>query len=595
MFTTRPEIAGTFGAVATTHWIASQVGMAVLERGGNAFDAAAAAGFTLQVVEPHLNGPAGDCPIILHDARQEREHVICGQGPAPAGLSVRHLRDELGLDIVPGTGFLAAPIPGAFDAWALMLLNHGTWRLRDILAFAIGYARNGAHMVPRVCQTVATVRPLFESEWVSSAKVWLRDGGPQPGKLYANPLLADTYERVILEAEQPGRSREAEIEAARAVWYGGFVAEAIDRFGRTPALDTSGRRHAAVLTGHDMAKWRAGLEAPTVLDFMGTTVLKCGPWSQGPAMLQTLGLLAGFDLSSMDPLGESFVHHVVEAMKLAFADREAFYGDPDFTEVPLTTLLSPAYADARRRLIGQSASFEFRPGNPDGLPVRGVDYEAAVRRAAAMTTAAGTGEPTVSRLGASGGDTCHIDVIDRWGNFVSATPSAGWLQSSPAIPELGFCLGTRCQMFWLDETLPNGLQPGKRPRTTLSPSMVLRGGKPWMSFGTPGGEQQDQWQPIMLTRMLAHGFNIQQAIDLPSFHSEHWISSFWPRGARPGKLVLEGRYSPSVLEALRARGHDAEMGGDWSEGRLTGARLEPDGQIFAGANPRGMQGYAVGR
>lgn len=595
MFTTRPEIAGTFGVVASTHWIASQVGMAVLERGGNAFDAAAAAGFTLQMVEPHLNGPGGDCPIILHDAKLGRELVICGQGPAPSGLSVELIRSQLGLDIIPGTGFLPAPIPGAFDAWASMLLHHGTWRLRDVLSFAIGYARNGAHMVARICQTVATVRPLFEAEWTSSAAIWLRNGGPQPGQLYANPTLADTYERVLREAEAHGRSREAEIEAARNAWYSGFVAEAIERFGRTPAMDTSGRRHASALTAQDMSNWRAGIEAPVSIDFMGTTVLKCGAWSQGPAMLQTLALLSGYDLASMDPVGEAFVHHVTEAMKLAFADREAFYGDPDFAEVPLATLLSPAYADARRKLIGHDASLEFRPGNPDGLPVRGVDYAAAVQRAEAMVMAAGTGEPTVSRLGAAGGDTCHIDVIDRHGNVVSATPSAGWLQSSPAIPELGFCLGTRCQMFWLDESLPNGLKPNKRPRTTLSPSMVLRDGKPWMSFGTPGGEQQDQWQPIMLTRMLAHGFNIQEAIDLPSFHSEHWVSSFWPRGAKPGKLVLEGRFAPEVLAALRARGHRAEKGGDWSEGRLTGARREADGQIFAGANPRGMQGYAVGR
>ncbi len=595
MFTTRPEIAGTFGAVATTHWLASQVGMAVLERGGNAFDAAAAAGFTLQIVEPHLNGPAGDCPIILHDAKQGREIVICGQGPAPSGLNVDLITNKLGLDLMPGTGFLPAPIPGAFDAWATMLQNHGTWRLRDVLAYAIGYARNGAHMVARICQTVATMRPLFESEWTSSAALWLRNGGPQPGQLYANPTLADTYERVLREAEAPGRSREAEIEAARRAWYGGFVAEAIERFARMPAMDTSGWRHAGVITAHDMSQWRAGIEAPVTLDYQGTTILKCGAWSQGPAMLQTLALLAGYDLPAMDPVGEDYVHHVTEAMKLAFADREAFYGDPDFVDVPLATLLSPDYAALRRKLIGHDASLDFRPGNPDGLPVRGVDYAGAIRRAEEMAMAAGTGEPTVSRLGAAGGDTCHVDVIDRDGNFVSATPSAGWLQSSPAIPELGFCLGTRCQMFWLDPGLPNGLMPGKRPRTTLSPSMVLRDGKPWMSFGTPGGEQQDQWQPIMLSRMLAHGFNIQEAIDLPSFHSEHWVSSFWPRGAKPGKLVLEGRFAPEVLSALRARGHRAEMGGDWSEGRLTGARREKDGQIFAGANPRGMQGYAVGR
>ncbi len=594
MFTTRPEIAATFGAVASTHWIASQVGMSVLERGGNAFDAAAAAGFTLQIVEPHLNGPGGDCPIILHSAATNSQQVICGQGPAPAGLTVDHIKG-LGLDMMPGTGFLAAPIPGAFDAWARMLLEQGTWRLRDVLEYAIGYAAKGAHMVPRVVQTLATVRPLFEQEWTTSAALWLRDGGPQPGKLWRNPVLAETYARVVREAEAPGRTREQEIEAARAAWYGGFVAEAIERFGRTAQMDTSGRRHASVLTAQDMAGWRAGVEAPATRDFLGHTVLKCGHWSQGPTMLMTLGLIEGFDLAAMDPVGPEFVHVVTEAMKLAYADREAWMGDPDFVDVPMATLLSDAYLAERRKLIGAQASLEFRPGNPDGMAVRGVEYDAAVRRAREMAAAAGTGEPTVSRLGAAGGDTCHIDVIDQWGNMVSATPSAGWLQSSPAVPELGFCLGTRCQMFWLDETLPNGLVPGKRPRTTLSPSMVLRDGKAWMSFGTPGGEQQDQWQPIMLARMLAHGFNIQQAIDLPAFHSEHWVSSFWPRGAQPGKLVLEGRYAPAVLEALTARGHKAEMGGEWSEGRLTGARLEADGQIFAGANPRGMQGYAVGR
>jgi gamma-glutamyltranspeptidase / glutathione hydrolase len=596
MFTTRPEIAGTFGAVASTHWIASQVGMAVLERGGNAFDAAAAAGFTLQVVEPHLNGPGGDCPIILHSAKLDRQVVICGQGPAPRAMTVARLRGELGLDIVPGTGFLPAPVPGAFDAWALMLRDHGTWRLRDVLEYAIGYARRGAHVVPRICATIETVRPLFESAWPTSAGLWLRNGATVPGGLYTNPALAETYERVVREAEAAAGGREEQIEAARNAWYGGFVAEAIDRFGRGfEALDTSGRRHRALLTADDMAGWRATVEEPVRFAYRGRTVLKCGPWSQGPAMLQALALLQDFDIAGMDPVGPDFVHVVAEALKLAFADREAFYGDPDFVDVPMATLLSPAYTDARRRLIGDAASLEFRPGSPDGRAPR-TDYAAAVRRAKEVAMAAGTGEPTVSRLGASGGDTCHVDAIDRWGNMVSATPSAGWLQSSPTIPELGFCLGSRCQMFWLDETLPNGLRPGKRPRTTLSPSLVLgEDGRPWMSFGTPGGEQQDQWQPIMLMRMVDHRFGIQQAIDLPSFHSEHWISSFWPRGAKPGKLVLEGRFAPAVLEALLARGHRAEMGGEWSEGRLTGARREADGQILAGANPRGMQGYAVGR
>ncbi|MFC0410470.1 gamma-glutamyltransferase family protein [Roseomonas elaeocarpi] len=595
MFTTRPEIAGTFGAVSSTHWIASQVGMAVLERGGNAFDAAAAAGFTLQIAEPHLNGPLGDCPIIVHSATTGAQSVICGQGVAPAKLDVAHVRDHLTLGLIPGTGLLPAMVPGAFDAWATMLRDHGTWRIADVLEYAIGYAINGMHYVPRICATVQTMRPLFEQEWPTSAALWLRDGGPQPGKLWSNPTLGETYRRVVREAEAAGSDRVRQIDAARDAWYRGFVAEAIDRFVReTEVLDASGQRNRGVLTGDDMARWHAPVEAPVGVDYGNTRILKCGTWSQGPAMLQTLALLRGFDLDATDPLGDEFAHLVVEAMKLAFADREAFYGDPDFAEVPLATLLSEGYNAERRKLITEAATDEWRPGSPDGIAPR-TDYAAAIARAAAAHEALGGGEPTVSRLGASGGDTCHVDVVDRWGNMVSATPSGGWLQSSPAIPELGFCLGTRGQMFWLDETLPNGLKPGKRPRTTLSPSMALRDGQPWMAFGTPGGEQQDQWQPIMLLRMLHHGYNSQQAIDAPSFHTEHWVSSFWPRGARPGKMVIEGRYPAAVAEALRARGHRLEVGQDWSEGRLCAVRREPDGQIIAGANPRGMQGYAVGR
>lgn len=594
MFTTRPEIAATFGAVGSTHWIASQVAMAVLERGGNAFDAAAAAGFTLQVAEPHLNGPLGDCPIIIHDARAGTQHVICGQGPAPAGLSVAHVKEGLGLDLIPGTGLLPAMVPGAFDAWATMLRDWGTWTLADVLEFAIGYAERGIHYVPRIAATVESVRPLFKQEWPTSAALWLRDGGPRAGRLWRNPELAATYARVLREAAAAGPDRVAQIDAARRAWYEGFVAEAIDRFCRgTEALDASGRRHRGVLTGDDMARWRAPVEAPLAYDYRGTTLLKCGPWSQGPAMLQTMAILAGFDLAAMDPVGAEFAHHVVEAMKLAFADREAFYGDPDFTEVPMEALLSEAYNAGRRTLLTPDAQMELRPGSIPGH-AGWVDH-AAESRVALLGAAAGAGEPTVSRLGVSGADTCHVDVIDKWGNMVSATPSGGWLQSSPAIPGLGFCLGTRGQMFWLDESLPNGLKPGKRPRTTLSPGMALRDGRPWMAFGTPGGEQQDQWQPIMLARMLNHGLNIQQAIDAPAFHTEHWPSSFWPRVARPGKVVLEGRYAPEVLQDLLARGHRAELGGDWSEGRLSAVRQEPDGQIFAGANPRGMQGYAVGR
>ena len=588
MFTTRPEIAGTFGVVATTHWLASQTGMAVLERGGNAFDAAVAAGFVLQVAEPHLCGPGGDSSIILHSARDNAQHVLCGQGISPAGATIDAYRG-LGLDLVPGTGFLAATVPGAFGAWCLMLRDWGTWELSDVLTFAIGYAERGIPLVPRIPATIERMRPLFEAEWPTSAAVFLPGGKtPAVDALFANPALAATYRRVLHEAT--GNTREARIDGAQEAWYGGFVAEAIGRFcAAEPMLDTSGRRHRGYLTAQDCAAWRATVEAPVRFDYHGHTVLKCGPWTQGPVMLQQLALLAGFDIGAMDPVGADFVHTVVECMKLAYADREAYYGDSG--PVPLDALLADTYNAGRRAMVGQT-SHALRPGTVEGFAPR-VDHEAH-RRGDWATRVAGAGEPTVARLGASGGDTVHVDVIDRWGNMVSATPSGGWLQSSPVVPELGFPLGTRGQMFWLEPGLPNSLAPGVRPRSTLSPSFALKGGKPWMAFGTPGGEQQDQWSLIFFLRMVHHGFNIQQAIDLPSFHSEHWPSSFWPRMSRPGKLVLEGRFSPAVRDELVSRGHGVEMGEDWSEGRLSGARHEGD-IFYAGANPRGMQGYAVGR
>jgi gamma-glutamyltranspeptidase/glutathione hydrolase len=589
MFTTRPEIAGTFGVVASTHWIASQSGMAVLERGGNAFDAAVAAAFVLHVAEPHLNGPGGDAPIIVHDARVGTQHVICGQGVAPATASIDAFR-TLGIDFVPATGLLPAVVPGAFDAWCLLLRDWGTWELQDVLDFAIGYAAKGMPLVPRISAAIENIRPLFEAEWRTSAEVFLPNGEtPAPGSLFARPALAETYRRLCREAV--GATREARIDAARDAWYRGFVAEAVDRFCRDQeVMDTTGHRHRGMLTADDLASWSATIEKPLTYDYLDRTVLKCGPWSQGPAFLQQLALLRGFDIGAMDPTGADFVHTVVEAAKLAFADREAYYGDPDFVTVPLDTLLSDGYAADRRALIGTQASMALRPGTVPGYtPV--VDHDAARRASGA---GAGVGEPTVSRLGAVGGDTCHIDIIDRHGNMVSATPSGGWLQSSPVIPELGFCLGTRGQMFWLKSGLPNSLAPRKRPRTTLSPSFALRDGKPWMAFGTPGGEQQDQWSLILFLRMVHHGLNIQQAIDAPSFHTEHWPSSFWPRAARPGRVVIEGRYDDAALASLGERGHLAEKGEDWSEGRLSAARIE-NGIMLAGANPRGMQGYAVGR
>jgi gamma-glutamyltranspeptidase/glutathione hydrolase len=628
MFTTRPTLQGTFGMVSSTQWLASQSAMAVLEDGGNAYDAAVAGAFVLHVVEPHLNGPAGEVPILLAPAGGE-VRVLCGQGVAPAGATVAHYRG-LGLDLVPGTGPLAAAVPGAFDAWMLLLRDHGTKSLADVLKYAIGYAEHGHPPVENVGATVETVRELFETEWTSSAEVYLPGGKPpRAGEPFRNPALAATWKRLLAEVSRAG-DREAQIEAAREVWRTGFIAEALIRQAHRPTLDTSGEHHTGTLTADDLTAWSASYETPATYDWNGWTVCKAGPWSQGPVLLQQLALLP----PELPAYGSAdYVHLLIENSKLAMADREAWYGDA--AEVPLDALLSDAYNAERRALVGERASYELRPGSPGGRAPRLSRYarvEAAVARAggaagageptvATSTATSGTaapddtspgaappgapspvpGEPVVDADGATRGDTCHLDVVDRWGNMVAATPSGGWLQSNPVVPELGFPLGTRLQMTWLEEGLPNTLTPGRRPRTTLTPSIALRDGVPVLAFGTPGGDQQDQWQlhfflAVALRSPVRGGLDLQGAVDAPNWHNDSFPGSFFPRGMRPGSVTVESRTDPAVVAELRRRGHDVTVGDAWSEGRLCAVARDPGtGVLSAAANPRGMQGYAVGR
>ena len=555
-FTTRPELRGTFGMVGSTHWLASAAGMAVLERGGNAFDAAVAAGFTLQVVEPHLNGPGGEVPAVFFPVSRGEPVVLCGQGVAPAAATIERYR-ELGHELVPGTGVLAACVPGAFGGWLLLLEQFGTWRLADVLEFATGYAEHGFPLIPSIVATIERVRDLLEG-WPASRELYLPP--PKVGRLFRNPTLAATYRRILDEAR--GGTREAEIEKARRAWYEGFVAEEIDRFVAA---------EGGLLTGGDLARWRAALEPPATFEYRSLTVCKTLPWGAGPVGLQQLALLAGFDVAGLSE--PEFVHVVTECAKLAHADRDALYGDD---EVPLETLLSRTYNDERRRLVGDEASGEYRPGL--GRLPRLVEAEVT----------AGAGEPTR-------GDTVHLDVVDRWGNMLSATPSGGWLQSSPVIPSLGWPLGTRAQMFWLEEGLPSSLRPGARPRTTLSPGLALRGGEPYLAWGTPGGDQQEQWALHVLLRHVDGGLDLQAAIDAPDFHTDHLISSFFPRGFARRSLSVEERFGEEVIADLRRRGHEVEVTPAWSLGRVSAVAREPDGLLKAGANPRGMQGYAAGR
>ena len=423
MFTTRPELLGTFGMVSTTHWLASAAGMSMLERGGNAFDAAVCAGFVLHIAEPHLNGPGGDMPAIIHASGEQRPRVVCGQGPAPEGATINHYRDELGLNLIPGTGLLATAVPGAVDGYLLILRDYGVLDIADVLAPAIYYAEHGAPVVPNICKTIAGVEELFCKHWLTSKLIYMPDGKiPTPGSLLGNKGLAKTWTRLISEAKSARGDRQKQIEAARNAWGNGFIAEEIDKFCReNEVMDVTGEPHRGVLTGDDMSRWRASYETPLSYEFCGHTIFKMGPWSQGPVQLQQLALLKRLGVENMDTDGSEFIHTVTECAKLAFADREAFYGDPLFVNVPMEILLSDTYNDERCKLIGESASLEFLPGSIDGFGGI-VDYEAAVKNACtAKANLAGIGEPTVGR--STNGDTCHIDVIDKDGNMIAATPS----------------------------------------------------------------------------------------------------------------------------------------------------------------------------
>lgn len=594
MFSTRPEISGSLGAVASTHWLASQSGMAILEAGGNAFDAAATAGFVLQVVEPHLNGPGGDMPVLFR-TRAADVRVLCGQGVAPSAATIGHF-EQLGLTSVPGTGLLPAAVPGTCVAWFTLLRDYGTMTPAQVLCSAIEYAYRGFPAASALGQTIDAVSDLFAAHWPTSAATWLP--APRTGELVSNPVLAQTYRRLAAESER-GSSREAQCDAAIAAWSEGFVAEAVDAFMRVPIRDSSGGDHAGVLTGADLSSWTPSYEEPMSVHWRGYRVFKCAGWTQGPAFLQSLALLDPLLDDVFDPahlgrhLSAQTVHLIAEVQKLALADRDAWFGDA--SDAPaLNGLLDAGYLEGRRALLSADASLALRPGHLDGQVPR------LSRRIVAPDThhdlATGTGEPTVAKDGRTRGDTCHLDVTDRWGNVVSATPSGGWLQSSPTVPELGFCVGTRLQMCWLEPGLPSSLEPGTRPRTTLSPSLSVSPEGVATAFGTPGGDQQDQWPlPFWLTHTVG-GLGLQAAMDRPAFHLTALVSSFQPRTWVPGGLQIEDRFSRAARDDLESRGHRLTVRDPWSLGRISAASYDPrDGLVRAAADPRGGQGYAVGR
>ena len=578
----RPMVMGTREAVTSGHYLATQIGMDVLGRGGNAMDASAAAGFALTVLKPQQNGIGGEVPMVVYSAREAKVWAVSGHGTAPRAATLERFRG-LGLEMIPGDGLLGATVPPAPASWIALIARFGTMRLAEVLGPAVELAERGFPMYDHLAGMIAANAERFRQEWPTSARLWLAGGkAPEPGTVFRNRDWARTFKKLI-EAEGRHKDRREGLRAAHDVFYRGEVGRALVEFARlTEVRDASGRAHAGLLTMEDLAGYEARFEEPVSTEYRGLTVHKCGPWTQGPVLLQMLNLIEGYDLAEMGHNSAEYIHTVVECMKLALADREFYYGDPEFVEVPMGRLLSKEYAGERRRLVGERASMELRPGGREAIRAESV---MEVNRAFAEGAGGGTG-----------GDTTKLEVIDREGNMVSATPSGGWLMSSPVVEGLGFPLGTRGQMFSLEAGHPNCVAPGKRPRTTLTPSLATRGGRGVMAFGSPGGDGQDQWALQFLVNVVDFGMSLQEAVEAATFWTYHAPSSFYPRRAEPGVVHVEGRIGEAARRGLEERGHIVKVEGDWSGGNTLAAAIdEKTGVRSAAASPRLEPGYAEAR
>jgi len=561
--------------VTSTHYLASEAGHHALKRGGNVVDAGATMWFCLTVLKPHLAGVAGESPILLYWADEERVLTVNGQGPAPGAATIDWFKEH-GYPLIPEDGFLPAVVPGAFDAWLTLLEEYGTFSLGEVMEPAIRLAGEGFPVYPALHRAIERCAKRFKAEWPASAETYLPGGEvPRVGFILRNPDWARTFEKVA-EAERRERrwGRSAGLDAARDYFYRGPIARAIIDYMQTfKCRDVYGGEHHGLLTLEDLAGYRARIEEPVTVNYRGYDVYKCGPWTQGPVLLQQLNLLEGFDLAAMGHNTVEYLHTWVECAKLAFADREQYYADPDFVDVPLERLLSKEYAEERRKLVDpDAASMELRPGGAPPIELK-----------------------EVKEKGWFEGDTVHLEAVDGVGNMLSATPSGAWIPTSPLIPGLGFCMGTRAQMFHLDPDHVERLEPGKKPSTTLTPSLVMRGGRPYMVFGTPGGDRQDQWTLQFFLNHVDFGMNIQLALDMPTVHTTHFPASFWPHAAHPGVVHIEPRIPAEVIEGLRRKGHKVVVDKPWSHGRCLAIRYDPEtGVIYGAASPRTGDPYAIG-
>ena len=595
-FTTRPVIMGTRGVVTSGHYLATAAGFRIMEQGGNAIDAGAAMCFCLNLLEPQSNGVGGEVPTLIYSAREGKAFAVSGMGWSPKEFTIEWCR-ERGIDLIPGDGYLPACVPAVVDTWAAAVARFGTMSFAQVLQPAIELAENGFPVYQSLHDHLSDNFRKYTEQYPTTGEVYYPNGyPPEVGEVLRNPDFAGALKTMCrAEEESRHKGRVAGIESARDAFYSGPIAERIAKFiSETPVEDATGTARTGLLSYDDMAEWRATVEEPVTLGYKGLDVHKCPSWTQGPTFLQHLAILEGFDVKELGHNSADYLHIWIESAKLAFADREAYYGDPLFDRVPMDVLLSKEYSAARRSLIGPQASLEMRPGDAGW----GVPTYATVAVGEDNRRALGVGARDVKDLGLDHvhvGDTTHLDAVDREGNMVAATPSGGWLGTSPIIKGLGFPIGTRGQMFYLNSERPNSLSPHKRPRATLTPTIVTKDGGPFLAFGTRGGDSQEQWTLQFFTNYVEFGMNIQEALDEPTVHTVHFPSSFYPRSAYPGRMFAESRIPPEVIAELERRGHEVVMTEAWANGNVMGIRYDKDrGVILGGAAPKGDVGYAIG-
>jgi gamma-glutamyltranspeptidase/glutathione hydrolase len=560
-----PRLLGTHGAVATHHYLSAQAARDALLAGGNAIDAAVAATLVEGVVNANMYTIGGECPMLIYLAQERRVVSVNGNMTAPGAATPAEFRRR-GLTDMPDENILCAGVPSGVAALLTALMRWGRLTFADVAATARDYARQGfpVHkgLVLQPKYGIAACAEKFR-RWQGTASVYLPGGQvPKIGSLLRNPALADFFD-TLLAAEQRARGkRERRLQAVYDEFYRGSIAAEIERF----STERDG-----LLRLEDFARYDPRIEEPARLDYRNATVFKCGPENQGPVTLQGLSILENFDLRALGHNSAGYVHTVAETLKLTYADREQYYGDPRYVYVPLAGLLSKGYGRTRAGLIDPArAEPALRPGNP-------LTGEALL--------------PEAQRLaGRTWGDgTVHVDAIDSEGNLASFTPSGGWIRSQEVIPALGFALSNRMQTFYLGPAHhPNVVAPGKRPRTTISPTLVFREGKPWIAYGSMGGDQQDQWMLQFVLNMVDFGMTLQEAIEAPKFSSEHFPGFFAPHDFIPNRLRIESSVGQPVLEDLARRGHDLEVSPPWTEGYLLAAAIDPEtGLLEAGCDPRG--------